>query len=516
MIKKCLVLFLVCMMVLSSVVACSQNQDSATASGNNSLGESTETQEVLKEDLTVAISADIASLDPQGHNDTKSELVTNVLFNRLFRLNQDFGIDPDLAEEWSQPSPTEWVIKIKEGVKFHDGSEMKASDVKFSFERSKEMPKVQHVLAEMDTIEVVDDYTVKITTKTAFAPFLYTLAHAGASIIPEAYVNAGGNFDDPIGTGPYKFVSWASGDKIVVEKFDGYFDENNMGHMKKITFRVIPEGTSRTIALETGEVDLVQELETIDMPKVEEAQNLSVYTTESTRVDFFAVNNEKPPFDNKLVRQALNYAIDKQAIMIVAINGAGAEAKSVLAPSMLGYKGSDYSYDPEKAKALLAEAGFENGFEMTIWASGDERKRIAEVIQANLLEVGITASIEMYEWATYIDLLMKGEEESLIIGWSSNPDPDQTLTPLYHSSNIGGFNFSRINDSKIDELIETARVEMDLDKRIAMYNEFHEYIMDEAPIVPLFVKFNVVGANAALKDVELSPQGLFNLEKIHY
>lgn len=510
MFKKCLALLLITMMIFMSFISCNKVEN---ATGDQA-GSGTEV--VAKEDLTIALSADIASLDPQGHNDTKSEMVSFVLFNRLFRLNADFGIDPDLAEEWHQPSPTEWVIKIKEGVKFHDGTEMTSKDVKFSLDRSLEMPKVQHVLAEVDSIEVVDDYTVKITTKTAFAPFLYTLAHAGASIVPEGYVAGGGTFDDPIGSGPYKFVSWSSGEKIVVEKNDDYFDAGNMGQMKTITFRIIPEGTSRTIALETGEVDVVQELETIDLGKVESNSALKVYTTQSTRVDFFAVNNEKAPFDNQLVRQALNYALDKEAIMVVAINGAGAEAKSVLAPSMLGFKGADYAYDPGKAKELLAAAGYADGFKMTIWASGDERKRIAEVIQANLLEVGIEASIEMYEWATYIDLLMKGEEESLILGWSSNPDPDQTLTPLYHSSNIGGFNFSRINDPKIDELIESARVEMDSDKRVALYNEFHEYIMEQAPIVPLFVKFNVVGANASLKDVELSPQGLFNIEKIHY
>jgi peptide/nickel transport system substrate-binding protein len=469
-----------------------------------------------KEEIVVALAADITSLDPQGHNDTKSERVSFLLFNRLFRLNTDFEVVPDLAESWEQLSDTEWSIKIKEGVLFHDGTEMTAEDVKASLDRSKEQAKVQHVLAEVETIEVLDTYTVKVTTKVPFAPFLYTLVHAGASIVPKAYIESGGDFSDPIGSGPYTFVEWVSGDRVVLAKNPDYFDGENMGQSQTIVFRVIPEGTSRTIALETGEVDVVDELQTLDISKIEENSELTLYTKPSTRIDFFGMNTTKAPFDDQKVRQAINYAIDKEAIMIVAIEGAGTPAQSVLAPTMLGYKASDYTYDPEKAKELLAEAGYPDGFSTTIWASGDERKRIAEVIQANFLAVGIESEIEMFEWGTYIDRLMAGESTTYVLGWTSNPDPDSTLTPLYHSDSIGGMNFTRTNNPTVDELIVAAREELDLEERVKIYNEFHETIMEYAPVVPLFVKNNVVGANANLKGVELSPQGLWNIEKIHY
>jgi peptide/nickel transport system substrate-binding protein len=148
--------------------------------------------------------------------------------------------------------------------------------------------------------------------------------------------------------------------------------------------------------------------------------------------------------------------------------------------------------------------------------SGDDRKRIAEVIQANLADVGITATIEMLEWGTFIDSVLKGLEETLVLGWTSNPDPDATLTPIFFSGNIGGMNFSRINDPKIDGLLKQGREELDLAKRAKIYNQFHEYVMDQAPFVPLFVNNNITGANAALKGVEQSPQGLWNIEKIRY
>jgi len=479
-------------------------------------GQQEAAEEIVKEDISIALSADITSLDPQGHNDTKSERVSFLLFNRLFKLNTDFEVVPDLAESWEQPSPEEWVIKIKEGVKFHDGTEMTSEDVKFSLDRSKGMPKVQQVLSEIEKIEIVDTYTIKVTTKSAFAPFLYTLVHAGTSILPKAYVESGDDFKNPVGSGPYTFVEWVSGDKVVVAKNTAYFDAENMGQSAKITFKVIPEGTSRTIALETGEVDVVDELPTMDISKVADNAKLALYEKPSTRIDFFAMNTEQPPFDNKLVRQAVNYAVDKEAIIMVAIDGAGIQADSVLAPSFLGYKAGEYSYNPEKAKALLAEAGYPNGFEMQLMTSGDDRKRIAEVIQASLSDVGIKTSIEMLEWGTFIDSVLKGMAQTLVLGWTSNPDPDATLTPIFFSGNIGGMNFSRINDPKLDALLKEGREELNLAERVLVYNEFHEYVMDQAPWVPLFVKNNIVGANAGLKGVELSPQGLWNIEKIHY
>jgi len=479
-------------------------------------GGTQEAQQMAKTDISIALSADITSLDPMGHNDTKSERVSFLLFNRLFRLNTDFEVVPDLAESWSQPSPEEWVIKIKEGVLFHDGTEMTSEDVKYSLDRSREMPKVQQVLSEVNSVEVVDTYTVKISTNSAFAPFLYTLVHAGTSIVPKAYAESDDNFASPVGSGPYTFVEWVSGDRVVLAKNDAYFDADNMGQSAQITFKVIPEGTSRTIALETGEVDVVDELPTMDISKVEDASDLTLYQKPSTRINFFAMNTEKAPFDNILVRQALNYAVDKEAIIAVALDGAGVQADSVLAPSFLGYKKGPYSYDPEQAKALLVEAGYPDGFEMSIMTSGDERKRIAEIIQANFMDIGVTASIEMLEWGTFIDSILKGLEESLVLGWTSNPDPDATLTPIFYSGNIGGMNFSRINDPKLDSLLKAGREELDLAGRAEIYGEFHTYVMEQAPFVPLFVNNNNVGANAGLKGVELSPQGLWNIEKIHY
>lgn len=511
--KSLISLGLIMVMTLSLLAGCGQKSETAAGSTDS---QATEAAEVInKEDIVVALSSDIVSLDPQGHNDARSEKVSFLLYNRLFKLNTDFEAVPDLAESWEQPSDKEWVIKIKEGVMFTDGTEMTAEDVKYSLNRSKESATVKHVLSEVESIEVVDTYTVKITTKVPFAPFLFTLAHAGASIMPKAYVESGDNFAAPVGSAQYKFVEWVSGDKIVLERNDDYYDKENMGASKTITFKVIPEGTSRTIALETGEVDVVANLETIDVSKVTDNAKLSLYEAPSTRMDYLGMNVEKAPFDNKLVRQAMNYAVDKEAIVEIAINGAGVPATSITAPALLGHKDLDYGYNPEKAKEILKQAGKEN-LEVTIWASGDLRKRIAEVVQANLMEIGVQAEIEMFEWGAYLEATNSGKQQMFVLAWTSNPDPDSCLTPLFAESSIGSQNRARYANERVEELLEAGRVELDLEKREAIYNELHEIVMEDAPWVPLYVQNFVVGANAQIKGVEMSPQGLWNLHKLSY
>ncbi|PAB60272.1 ABC transporter substrate-binding protein [Anaeromicrobium sediminis] len=516
LLKKVLCMCMVLVLILGTLSGCGSKVENPGNERANNEKENTQKAEIVKDEIKVALESDIVSLDPQGHNDTASEKVSFLLFNRLFKLNTEFEAVPDLVEEWSQPSDKEWLLKIKEGVKFHDGTEITSEDVKFSMERSKESPTVQHVLAEVEKVEIVDKYTVKVTTKVVFAPFLYTLAHAGVSIVPKHYVESDDNWKMPVGSGQYKFVEWVSGDKVVLGKYDEYYDEADRGMAKKITFKVIPEGTSRTIALETGEVDIIASLESMDSAKVEENPELSLYEKPSTSIAYVGMNVEKAPFDNVLVRRAMNYAIDKEAILEISLNGAGTVAKSVTSTAIMGQKDGDYIYDPEKAKELLKEAGYDGNLTIDLWASGDLRKRTAEVVQANLMEVGVTANIEMFEWGAYLEATNSGKQSMFVLGWTSNPDPDATLTPQFSKGSIRAQNRTRYVSEKVEQLLADGRVELDLAKRKAIYNELHATVMEDAPWVPLYVSNKLVGANSQLKGVELNPQGLANLHKLHY
>lgn len=474
------------------------------------------TPAVAKTTVTVALPADIVSLDPMGHNDIYSERVTRLVFNTLYRFDTSFRAVPDLVASMTQPSPTEYVFKLKQGVKFHDGSEMTSADVKFSLERSMTSAKVKHVLSEVKSVDIVDTYTVKVTTKVPFAPFLFTLAHQGVSIVSKKYVEAGGDFSKPIGTGPYMFGEWVSGDKVVLKRNPNYFDAANKPQAESLVFKVIPEPTSRTIALETGEVDAVIALDPNDVEKVKANTKLSVVIKPSTDIQYAGMNIEKAPFNNVKVRQAFNYAFDKEAILTVALNGYGEVATSIIPSTIFGHKKGPYTYDPTKAKALLKEAGFDFNQTIKLWASGDVRKKVAEVVQANLGEIGVKTEIEMFEWGAYLQATNSGDQGLFLLGWGSNPDPDSMLTPLFSKGSIGAQNRTRYQNPKVEGYLEAGRVEMDQAKRQKIYNDMSDTVMADATWVPMYTGANIVGANAALKGVEMSPQGLWNLEKLHY
>ncbi len=523
MFKKFMSIFLVLVLVLSMAVGCASdkgneaNDDAGDTNADVSTeDESEDAVEADNSQIIVATEADIVSLDPQGHNDVESERVSNLVFDRLFKLDENFRAQANLVEDWSQPTPTEWELKIKEGVLFHDGTEMKAEDVAYSLERSKESAVVQHVLEQVEKVDVIDDYTVKVTTKEPFAPFVNALVHAGVSVFPKAYAESGDDWKNPVGSGPYKFVEWVSGDRIVLEKNENYYNPEEAGIAEKIVFKVIPEGTSRTIALETGEVDIVSILDAMDAPKVEDNDNLELYTKPSTSFSYLGMNTEKAPFDNVLVRQAMNYAIDKESILQIALEGAGVVATSMTADSLLGHVPSDYSYNPEKAKELLKEAGLEDGFEMTIWSSGDRRERIAQVTQANLMDIGIDAKIEMYEWGAFLDATNSGNQQMFVLGWSSNPDVDATLTPQFSENSIGAQNRARYVSDKVEKLLAEGRAELDPTKREETYNEIYKTLNEDSPWVPLYVENNIAAANKNLKGVTLNAQGLIDVYKLHY
>jgi len=521
--KRLISLLLVGILVLSLAAGCGPKDVEEPAGGNESAGgeqqsggDKVDTATKSNDQIVVALEADITSLDPQGHNDVISEKVSFLVFNRLFRLNENFEAVPDLAEDWSQPSEKEWLLKIKEGVKFHNGEEMTAEDVKFSMERSIESPKVQHVLEQLEKVEVVDKYTVKVTTKDVFAPFINTLVHAGISVIPKDYVESNGDWaNEPIGSGQYKFVEWVSGDKVVLEKNEDYYDKDEMGIADKIVFRVIPEGTSRTIALETGEVDVVVSLEAMDAPKVRDNSDLALYEKPSTNFSYLGMNTQKAPFNDKTFRQAMNYAIDKEAILAIALDGEGVIATSMTSDALLGHVASDYTYDPDKAMELLKASGKE-GISIEIWASGDVRKRVAEIAQANLLDIGISSEIKMYEWGAFIDATNSGEQPMFTLGWDSNPDVDATLTPQFTTGSIGAQNRAQYSSERVDKLIAEGRAELDNVKRKEIYEEIYRTLNDDAPWVPLYIENKIVGARNGLKEVKLNSQGLIDLHKLHY
>lgn len=523
--KKVISIVVVMMLVLSIIITGCSNNNNTDVPANNSESNgannsNSEPSEAKKAEIVIAQKADIVSMDPHATNDSPSANVNRQIYSSLVRTNNEMEIEGDLAESWKTLSDVEWEFKLRQGVKWHDGSDFKASDVKFSIERQQQGPQVKHLVNMITEVKVVDDYTVVIVTDKPCGPLLANLAHSASRIVPEkACTEYGDKFaEHPTGTGPMKFVEWVPGDKVVLERFEDYFE--GVPATEKLTVRVIPEGTSRTIALENGEVDLILDVEPIDKSKIESNSALKLYEKMSNRTEWLSLNNKKAPFDNKLVRQAINHAIDKASVIEVATDGRGMVANTVIGPTVLGYNPDVkvYEYNPEKAKELLKEAGYPDGFKTTLWSSGDVRNRAAEVIQSNLSEIGITAEIELMEWGAYLDKTSAGEHDMHLLGWSNlTADGDGGMYPNFHSSSQGAAgNRSFFVNAEVDRLLEEGRVDTDVTKRPKYYQDAQVIIMEEAPMVPLYFQPTEVGTRADLKGVELHPGSLHRFHMLHY
>lgn len=509
--KKIASFFLILTIVISMLTGCSsgnKNPDSAT-------GDS-----VAKKDIVIATDADAVSIDPQATWDSNSIPVIRQMYDQLVKLDANMKIVPSLAESWEYLSPTQLQFKLKKGVKFHDGTEMKASDVKFSIEREKASAKVKAFAALITNVKVVDDYTVVIETEKPFGPLLANLCHTGASIIPEKYTTEQGDKfgKQPIGTGAFKFVEWAPGDKIVLAKNENYF--GGKVDIDTLTFRIIPEGSSRTIALETGEIDMNMKVDPIDAKKVESNTDLKLYDSLSPMIEYSAMNQKYEPFSKLEVREAINYAIDRNSVFDVVAEGRGKITNSVMNAKIPSYTDEvkSFEYNPTKAKELLAQAGYPNGFDVVMTVSGDLRNRTAQLIQANLAEVGIKMTIENLEWSTFMDKVNKGDYQMFILSYNNTTgDPDTSLYQLF-TSTVPASSGNRVyyNNPKTDKLLSDGQLELDGEKRMAIYKEAQQVICEDVPWIPLYCKANLVGTRNNLQGYTPHPLGVDLFYTLHY
>nr|MBS9776425.1 glutathione ABC transporter substrate-binding protein [Fusobacterium sp.] len=429
--------------------------------------------------------------------DNPSARTNAQIYDRLFEFNEKSEPVPSLAESYEQPDNLTTIIHLKKGVKFHNGEELKAGDVKFTFDRFMKSPQVNHILEAVDKVEVVDDYTVKFTTKEPFAPLLNHLTHNATAILNEKAVKEGGKEygQNPIGTGPYKFVSWASGDRITLEAFPEYFKGETP--VKNLIIRNIVEETNRTIGLETGELDIVYDILGMDKTRLKDEPKYTYIEKPGVSMTYLGFNLKKAPFDNPKVREAISYAIDQQPIIDTAFVGGAVAADSIIGPELFAYANvGKYEHNIEKAKELLKEAGYPNGFKTKIWINDNNvRRDIAVILQDQLKQVGIDVAIETLEWGAYIDGTARGEHDMFILGWGTvTRDPDYGITALVSSKTHGsGGNRTFYSNPKIDKLLEEGRAELDIEKRKAIYKEVQEIIRKDVPMYMIaYPTYNVV------------------------
>lgn len=474
-----------------------------------------------KKDLIIANGADAPTLDPHGQNDNVSSQVNGQIYSRLVFFDEDMKVQPDIAIEWEQVDDLNWDFKIREGVKFHNGEELTPEDVKFSLDRHMASPEVSHTLEAIEKVTVMDDGVVRVTTKRPFAALLAHLGHSSVMMLNEKAVEeAGENFGQkPVGSGPFKFKDWVAGDSITLEKFDGYFGEEPV--IETMVFRNIPEGTNRTIALETGEVDLVIDVDPTDKARVEENEELEYLAGPGFGVDYIGFNMMKEPFNDIRVRKAINYAINVEEIVDVIMQGTANVANAPLQEDAFGANTDlkAYEYNPDKARELLKEAGLEDGFE-TVIATNDNglRVNIAEMVQSHLSDVGIDLTVDIMEWGKYLEVTGGGHHEMFILGWTnSTGDADNGLSSRYLTENQGDAgNRMFYSNEKVDELIKEAGGEKDETKRANLYKEAQAIIMDDAPDVLLMNKLYTFGMQKYVKGFKVHPSGANDYSSIYF
>ena len=461
-----------------------------------------------KDTLIIATANETPSMTTNLHNAVAGDYMNEMTHSGLFKQIEDMSIVPDVVDTYEIASETEWIFKLKQGVKFHNGTEMTAKDVVASINLCKESPEVAQYGKAIASIEAIDDYTVKIITDGPQSGLLSDLTHHGNCILPADLIASGHDFNkEPIGTGPYKFVEWKKGESVTLEAFEDYF--NGPANIKTVIWKVIPEGSSRTMALEAGEVDLIVEVESTDVSRLRDNANVEVFEAPSTSHNFMMINTEKAPFNNKDFRLAMNCAIDKAAIVQVALSGGGSVSDSMLPECFPGatLEGT-VSFDVEKAKEYMAASGLnaaDCGFDLI--CSDDTKLRVGQVIQACLKEtLGVDITLQSMDLATYLDVTATGEYDAAIGGYSSSG-----MLPyaqgVWHSSSINSSNKTRTNDPHVDELIEKIMATVDPVENEKIITELNIYLNKEMPQIALYHRNGVRAYNKNLKGFNLSAGG---------
>jgi ABC-type transport system substrate-binding protein len=438
----------------------------------------------------------------------------------------------DLATDWSMDEDGRtWTFHLREGVRFHDGSPFNAESVRRNFARVLD-PEQNHkrrpLFEVIETVEVVDDLTVRIVTRYPFGAFEPTMAHISANIVHPDLAGAHGprfgtSPETTCGTGPYKLVRWRKDLEVVLERNDDYWGEK--GKLERIIYRPLPEAASRVIALESGDVDVITQVPPADVARLEKMEDIVIQKELSIGAQQFRFHCQKDPFRDPRVRQAISYAVDRRAILENLLPGLVIPSTGPLTPKIRGRADlGEIPYDSEKAKALLAEAGYPDGFQTTIhttprYLMGVE---IAEALAAQLRQVGIESEIEVMEWGTIRQLWggLAAEEcpfNIFIMGaGASSADADWGLRPIFMTQSTNENNYGFYSNAEFDDVIMRAMREVDTEERNRLYRRAQEIVYLEDPgAIWLYDNYHVVAARKEIKDITTSALGVVTFEAAH-
>lgn len=487
--------------------------------------------ETSAEDLRIAIGIDPFTMDPQENDNTLIGNLQDWLCETLVYQDDQGDVHPLLATEWdSSEDGLTWTFQLRDDVNFHDGTHLDAEAVAISLNRLVD-PDVRVPLrgwmGPLGNTEVTGDYEVTVTLDEPFAPFIRAMSLTIAAInSPTALEEAGEDYRmAPVCSGQYRFVEWQRGDRLVFERNDDYWGDH--GNFDRIVIPVVPEAGTRMTMLLADDVDIAVLPPAPDIPALEANPDVTVYSEPSSRIMFLGMNLIKPGLEERLVRQAVNHAIDKDVLIERILYGQASPVSAPIPDFFFGHSPvGEYPYDPERARELLAEAGYENGLSIEFRHPTGRYlldAQVSEAIQAMLAEVGIDAQLRTMDWPTYTGSLYQTREETdvemYMLGWGPWVlDAHMTLYPHFHSTQMApdAINSIFFDNAEVDRLLEEAAVELDDDKRIELYRDAMEIIWEEAPWAFLYVQNYVIAARADLAGIHMLPIEKFEIRDARF
>ena len=466
----------------------------------------------VAQELVIAQGTDALTMDPHFIVDSPTASVLEHMYETLVEMTPAGELVAGLATEWEvSPDATVFTLTIREGVEFHDGEPLNAQAVKVNLDRRLDPAagtEMMFLVAQIAEVNVVDEYTVEIRTTEPFAPMLNHLSHSNNAVVSPLALNA--SWDEPVttpvGTGPFKFESRVPGDRLTMVRNEDYW--GTAPKLEEIIWRVIPDDASRVIALETGTVDVIVRIPPLEIPRLDADADINIEIAPSVRTIFLGFNTDKAPFDDPLVRQALNYAVDKEAIVEHILGGVGRVSDAPISPGVFGYHPTmTYEYNPDLARQLLEDAGYPDGFSVTLSPAVGRYYmdvEVATAVAADLDAIGIDVTMDTKDWGTYIGWILSAPQEAEIyqLGWGCiTVDADYGLFPMFHSEQVRptGFNLGFYANEDVDALLEIGRTTADPMVRETAYRDAMEIIMDEAAWLFLHSESQVIGAGTHVK-----------------
>ena len=455
--------------------------------------------------LVIALGADATGLDPESVMNNESGFVMAPIFDGLTKYKKGTSEPgPGLAESWEvSEDGTEYVFNLRQGVKFHDGSDFNADAALAEIDRVTNEGNPYYVYNQegvhsfadftwglVTATEKIDDYTIKITLSEPHAPFLASLAMVWSGIVSPASVQENG-FEiafTPVGTGPFKFVEWVRNDHITLEANPDYW--GGAPKVDKLIYRIVPESSVRLLKLEQGEVHILADVNPDDYQRIKDNPDLVLLEQPGLTVNGITLPYEAEPFTDVRVRQAVNYAVNKEEMNEFLYKNAAVTAATGMPPILMGYPADlePYPYDPEKAKELLAEAGYADGFSYKLLCYENPRGynpvgiKMAVAIQEYLAEVGVKLELETLEWGAFLSTRRSADNQDMgMVGWSGdNGDPDNFLYEMFSSETIPVGNTSHYSNPEVDSLLATARTVTDPAERATLYEQASTILHDDA------------------------------------